>query len=1013
MTGCGRICRQLEGSVRAARQHEPMPANTAGLIAEIEAAAVTLPPPAWPALLVGRPCHEPPVLWHAHCLRALHDRYRDWQDLGDAARARLLYHLRWLCRHFGSSDQACLPRVSIVIPVYNRAHLIGPTMESCLSQTAPVEIVITDDGSTDDLAAALMPYAGRIVLLRQQNRGISHARRAAIDAATGDFVHFLDSDDFLLPEAVADKLAAFAAVPDAEFCYGGVVNYDPDLVVRAFVSYENPDGGPLCPTTDLGRAIAHRHPFLPSVVMMPRWVLLELDAFHEGLRRGEDVRLWFRLAMRRPKVLGTIAESTIRRCHAESLGKRFGEPSCSHAIAMMMNLCDLLAEPDLWPGAFSLLHSLTLADVWDEANRGEAPDLSVWRSRLIAAIAALGNGDRIRDLSPKPILVLLLAGLRSLGDELGIADEPQFAFHRALDAAIATAARTAAPLADEDVEWWLTAEHAGLFDASAARIFAALAEEFESDGKHAHLVPAVRLLLHLANPAFDPRGFGRRTLSALAVNRVHARSAAGSTSSPAIARILDGLTSRRSHRRRGRALDLLDRVIADGSWAVWLASVHERGHWRNLGDLLGGSGNAGAHFEILQSIVFADHDPAPVDRPSLRARARVHARALARALGSTERRHCASLAIVVAASGSDGLRTTIDSALALGRVEIVVSGDQGDTDLVACLAPYAGKVRFIGRVRPDRVTACNVAIAHAASDYLLVVEQGDRLDAGAVAAHLAAFEAEPRAQLTWSGTAPVDSSSNGGLMAGVAAGRRWRPGEWTAPRWFILAVGPVDCWIAAHAFERYAFRMAAYDPVVVHVARPPVTRQDGAPSPDPRSSVEAAIVDMLNLADLLARPHYWRHCFALTRRMRPGAGLDSASPRDAILHAMAAERLTDAIRRLGDGAHRRGYSPLPPIALTLAGLATVPGDVARSIEQALLEAACSAAMVTGIDRDALENDSPSWNFADLSAGLRLLEARCALPPGLDEAIALIGDVLKCGDGAPAGGSQEARAPRSS
>ena len=232
-----------------------------------------------------------------------------------------------------------------------------------------------------------------------------------------------------------------------------------------------------------------------------------------------------------------------------------------------------------------------------------------------------------------------------------------------------------------------------------------------------------------------------------------------------------------------------------------------------------------------------------------------------------------------------------------------------------------------------------------------------------------------------------------------------------APRWFILAVGPVDCWLAAHAFERYAFRMAACDPVVVHLARPPVTRRDGAPSPDSRSSVEAAIVDMLNLADLLARPHHWRHCFVLARRMHPDAGLDTASPRDAILHAMAAERLDGAIRGLGDGAHRRGYSPLPAIALTFAGLAAVPGDVARSIERALLGAACSAAKLTGTDREALEKCPPPGDIGDLSAGLRLLEARGALPPGLDEAIALIGGVLGCG-GAPAEGSQEASAPRS-
>jgi hypothetical protein len=77
----------------------------------------------------------------------------------------------------------------------------------------------------------------------------------------------------------------------------------------------------------------------------------------------------------------------------------------------------------------------------------------------------------------------------------------------------------------------------------------------------------------------------------------------------------------------------------------------------------------------------------------------------------------------------------------------------------------------------------------------------------------------------------------------------------------------------------------------------------------------------------------------------------------------------------------------------------------------LLGAACSAAMVTGRDRDAIEKGPPSSDFGDLSAGLRLLETRGTLPSGLDEAIALIGGVLGDG-GAPADGTQQASAPRS-
>src|SRR5690606_9939434 len=234
-------------------------------------------------------------------------------------------------------------------------------------------------------------------------------------------------------------------------------------------------------------------------------------------------------------------------------------------------LCDLLSRPDLWPTLFQYLHGLTQITVWPDVNLGEAAALAQWRSRLIAAVGTFGDGCRVDGLSPLPAMVLLVAGLRSLRDELGTADGPGYDFHRALEAAVATATPTASPLADADVAYWLSESHAGQLDARAARIFAALGEAFERDRTAAHLLPTVRLLLHLANPVFDPARFGRRTLSALAANPVHARPASRPGAATAWggmgAAVLDRLPIGRPERRRRQALSLLDRVIAGGPWA--------------------------------------------------------------------------------------------------------------------------------------------------------------------------------------------------------------------------------------------------------------------------------------------------------------------------------------------------------------------------------------------------------------------------------------------------------------
>jgi glycosyltransferase involved in cell wall biosynthesis len=95
------------------------------------------------------------------------------------------------------------PFFSIVIPVYNRADVLGDAIASVLAQTcADFEIVVVDDGSKDDPARAV-PSDPRIRFLRQQNRGGGAARNAGIDAARGRFVAFLDSDDVYLPGHLA------------------------------------------------------------------------------------------------------------------------------------------------------------------------------------------------------------------------------------------------------------------------------------------------------------------------------------------------------------------------------------------------------------------------------------------------------------------------------------------------------------------------------------------------------------------------------------------------------------------------------------------------------------------------------------------------------------------------------------------------------------------------------------------------------------------------------------------
>jgi glycosyltransferase involved in cell wall biosynthesis/SAM-dependent methyltransferase len=182
--------------------------------------------------------------------------------------------------------------VSIIITTYDHARFLGEAIESTLGQTVvPAEVIVIDDGSTDDPGAVIRRYPG-VRLIRQSNQGLAAARNTGWRAACGQYVVFLDADDRLMPEALASNLQRFAERPDCAFAYGSF--YRIDAGGRPLNSAEPQLVGKDPYESFLKTNLVSMH----AAVMYRRDCLEEVGGFDACLRCCEDHELYLRLARR-------------------------------------------------------------------------------------------------------------------------------------------------------------------------------------------------------------------------------------------------------------------------------------------------------------------------------------------------------------------------------------------------------------------------------------------------------------------------------------------------------------------------------------------------------------------------------------------------------------------------------------------------------------------------------------------------------------------------------------------
>jgi glycosyltransferase involved in cell wall biosynthesis len=254
------------------------------------------------------------------------------------------------------TNSSTKPEVSVIIPTYNRGWVLREAVDSVLAQDfKDFELIVVDDGSTDNTREILESYDHDLIVLRQSNRGVSAARNRGIAAGRGRLVAFLDSDDLWLPRKLSSQVDFFNSNPAAlvnqteEIWIRNGVRVNPKTRHRKFSGMIFEKSLALCLVS-------------PSAVMMKRSLFDEVGLFDEDLPACEDYDLWLRISRRYPVHLIETPLVIKRGGHADQLSQAPGldkfriqalkkaiesgqleQDSCRAAVRTLQKKCTIFA----------------------------------------------------------------------------------------------------------------------------------------------------------------------------------------------------------------------------------------------------------------------------------------------------------------------------------------------------------------------------------------------------------------------------------------------------------------------------------------------------------------------------------------------------------------------------------------------------------------------------------------------------------------------------------------------
>jgi len=205
--------------------------------------------------------------------------------------------------HSNSSDPYS---IAVVIPAYNIADYIARAIDSVLAQTHPAdEIIVVDDGSVDNTAKIIKNYGEKVRYIYQENAGLAAARNTGIKAATSEWMAFLDGDDEWLENHLKLQIELLQRNPELVWSTGNFNRYlcdenisrphvSPKQALKALAGKDYFEDYFDAYMSDMG---GH-----PNTMVIKRRMIEEAGMFRHGIAFSEDIDMWFRMAMRWPRI---------------------------------------------------------------------------------------------------------------------------------------------------------------------------------------------------------------------------------------------------------------------------------------------------------------------------------------------------------------------------------------------------------------------------------------------------------------------------------------------------------------------------------------------------------------------------------------------------------------------------------------------------------------------------------------------------------------------------------------